>query len=481
MKLERRILLAIVGLAVLVRLYNLTVPVGDWHSFRQADTASVTREYVKQGIDLLHPKYQDFSNIQSGKDNTDGWRMVEFPLINAVIAAGVKYLGLPLVATSRFVSLAFSILTLLSLYYLVRDLSGKKTALATALVFAILPYSVFYSRSIMPEPALLGVSTLAITSFYFWLKNKDIRWYLVSLLSLTFAFLLKPFVAFIAPVWAVIAFQAQGWKMFTNPLLYVYGVVSIGPFLWWRQWIEQYPSGIPDNKWLFNSNGIRLRPAWFRWLFWERLTILFLGYVGVVAMPFNLLKRDKAFWIYAAWWLGILAYFVVIATGNVQHDYYQNLALPIVCISFGRGLVLLSDWLQSKFKLSFKAAALVCAIILGLSVIIAWKTRVQGYYQINHYEYVDAGAAVDRLVPTDAKVIAPAFGDTMFLFQTNRQGWPIGYEIDNKIRLGAQYYVTTSMDDEANELKAKYETVEQTPLYLILNLTQPLANVSETE
>jgi hypothetical protein len=78
----------LVGLLVgafLVRLYGITNPLADWHSFRQADTASVTREYIKHGVDLLHPKYHDLSNVQSGqmnegKDNVEGWRMVEFPL-----------------------------------------------------------------------------------------------------------------------------------------------------------------------------------------------------------------------------------------------------------------------------------------------------------------------------------------------------------------------------------------------------------------
>src|SRR5689334_19814520 len=70
-------------IATVMRLYRITNPLADWHSFRQADTASVTREYVKHGIDLLHPTYHDLSNIQSGKDNPKGYRMVEFPLVNA--------------------------------------------------------------------------------------------------------------------------------------------------------------------------------------------------------------------------------------------------------------------------------------------------------------------------------------------------------------------------------------------------------------
>ena len=84
---EKILLGCILILAFILRLYRINNPVGDWHAFRQADTASVTREYVKApSIDLLRPQYHDLGNIQSGLDNLDGYRMVEFPLVNAVLA-----------------------------------------------------------------------------------------------------------------------------------------------------------------------------------------------------------------------------------------------------------------------------------------------------------------------------------------------------------------------------------------------------------
>ena len=70
-----------------LRLYRLHYPLLDWHSWRQADTASVTREYVKaKRVDLLQPRYHDLSNIPSGRPNPEGYRMVEFPIINGIIA-----------------------------------------------------------------------------------------------------------------------------------------------------------------------------------------------------------------------------------------------------------------------------------------------------------------------------------------------------------------------------------------------------------
>ena len=92
---------------------------------------------------------------------------------------------------------------------------------------------------------------------------------------------------------------------------------------------------------------------------------------------------------------------------------------------------------------------------------------------MNHWEYIHAGEAVDRLTPLDAKIIAPAFGDTQFLYQTNRIGWPIGMDIPDKINRGATFYVTTTLDDEAHELMAQYQILAQTPEYVIIDLRQP--------
>ena len=58
---EYLILSLILVIAFFLRLYKINNPLADWHSFRQADTAAVTRYYVENGIDLLNPRYHDVS------------------------------------------------------------------------------------------------------------------------------------------------------------------------------------------------------------------------------------------------------------------------------------------------------------------------------------------------------------------------------------------------------------------------------------
>ncbi len=471
-----RWVLLILAVAFVLRLFWMQNPVADWHSFRQADTASVTREYVKHGIDLLHPRYQDLSNSQSGTPNTEGWRMVEFPWVNGLTAGLILITGANEIVVGRLVSIIFSLLGIATLYGLVRRVSDEKVALVTAVVMAILPYSVYYSRAILPEAVMLGVIGTALLAYDYWLEKKTLTAYLVALMSLTLAVLLKPFVVFLAPLFVALTWYRRGWKGFLDYRIYLLAGLSFVPFIAWRKWIEQYPSGIPANEWLWNGNGIRWRPAWFRWLLWERLTLLIGGIIGALFGAINLVAwRKKEVVIYAAWWLGMVAYLSAVATGNVQHDYYQVILVPIVSISIGRGVIIVYDWLLKRF--SANIAGVTVAILLIAMELIAWQ-HIKGFYNINHWEYVEAGQAIDRLTSPDAKIIAPAFTDTQFLFQTNRTGWALGSDIDQKIREGATHYVTTVEDDELRSLQQRFTTLEKGKRYTILDLQQPIATSS---
>ena len=465
-------LVFILLLGLFLRLYRVDQTVLDWHSFRQADTASVTREYVKNGIDVLHPKYHDLSNIQSGLDNLEGYRMVEFPIIQAGLALILRtFSWIDLVTLSRVASISASLGTIVAIYYLGLLWSGKKVGALAALTMAVLPYSVFYSRAVLPEPFMLATSTGAITVWNYWLTKRKWQYYWVAFILFSLALLLKPFAAFLLPVFIASAAISSIWRRPRELFAFCFFCFTAVPLACWRWWITQYPSGIPVSDWLLNGNGIRLRPAWFRWLGYERLTKMILGFVGPLFLLFGFMKTKFSERIlYTSWWLGMLAYLIVVASGNVQHDYYQNLLLPIVCLTVARGMVLLAWWLQKKLKLK---QPWIYVGGLYIMMLVFATFQIKGFYQMNHSEYIKAGRVVDAQTPPDALVIAPAFGDTQFLFQTNRRGWPIGFEIDKKIKLGAQYYVTTSYDDEARELEKKYFTIVKTQDYLLLDLQKP--------
>lgn len=480
--LSKYLLLSILVLALGLRTYKITSPILDWHSFRQADTASVTREFVKHGINILVPHYHDLSNIQSGFDNLEGYRMVEFPLVNALVAAIVQIFPFSITTTSRVTSVLFSLGSIAAFYYFLKNFYSEKTALLATLTMAIMPYWLFYSRAILPEPAMMFCILLSLETYTRWVKSNAVRWYIISLLSFAVSLLLKPYVVFFFPVYLAVAYSEQKFLFLKQPLFYFFPLLALLPFIWWRQWILQFPSGIPANQWLLNGDGIRLRPAWFRWLGYERMGKMFLGYSGTVFFALSFFPLQKKQLIHYSWWLGLVAYLVVFATGNVRHDYYQILLIPAVCLSVALGfeqtfslLTKFQDFLKATFQnlnISFIPFPLIIVASLYIGMIMMSWFEIKGFYSINHPEYITAGTAVDQLLPENAKVIAPAFGDTQFLYQTNRTGWPIGFEIEDKISKGATHYVTTSYDDEAKTLENEYFIIEKNDQYLILDLTR---------
>ncbi|MEK7458471.1 MAG: hypothetical protein AAB612_03260, partial [Patescibacteria group bacterium] len=281
------------------------------------------------------------------------------------------------------------------------------------------------------------------------------------------ALLHKPYGLFFIPLFAYIFLQKWGWKTFRMWQPYVLALVSLTPMVLWRNWIHQFPEGIPASDWLFNKDNIRLSGAFFHWIFEVRIATLILGIGLVVPVVFALMKRGKDLLFYWIWGACLVAYAVVMAGGNVQHDYYQIAFLPFLCATIGRGVAGLL-FLQPKY-LSRPATILGLIGLALFSMFVSWYT-VRGYFNVNHWEIVEAGKTADKILPPDAKVIAPYNGDTAFLFQTNRRGWPLGFDIQDKIDKGAQYYVSTTMDDETRMLMKQYVVLETTPKYTIIDL-----------
>ena len=173
----------------------------------------------------------------------------------------------------------------------------------------------------------------------------------------------------------------------------------------------------------------------------------------------------------------MLAYVSVFAGGNVQHDYYQVLLLPMLCAVVGRGFAGLLELVPKT--VSRYGMVLVVVGLSAFSMFVSWYT-MRGYYNVNHWEIVEAGAAADRLLPKDAKVIAPYMGDTAFLYQTKRTGWPIGFEIEDKIAKGAQYYISVNFDDETNALMKKYKVLGKHKYVIFNEVTAPFSFLSYT-
>lgn len=463
--------------AFIVRLYRFDSPIADWHAWRQVDTSAVSRNFVEHGFDILHPRYDDISNVQTGQNNPNGYRFVEFPLYNIVQAVLFQYLGiLTLEQWGRMVTIISSVLTCLFLYLLVAKYSNKVTGLLSAFFYAFIPFSIYYGRTVLADTTTIMATFGAIYFFDKWIeeeKTKKPRHFLFFIVALLFALaapLLKPYALFFFLPMAYSAWGAYKQQIVKKWLLYVFAVIIIAPLIAWRLWMQNFPEGIPANQWLLNGNGIRFRPSFFRWMVYERLTKLILGYIGLV--PFFVgayavfqLKHKLFFLSFA---LSSALYVCVFATGNVQHDYYQILIFPSIAMFLGIGTMFLFQ-LMKRYTTTGIAYVVIALCIVG-TFYLSWDI-VKDYFNINNRVMLQAAKIVDEKTPRDALVIAEYQGDTTFLYHTKRKGWPsFQASIPDMIVLGAEYLILLYPKPQDYDLGKTYKVVAQTNEYILLDL-----------
>lgn len=476
-------IISLVGIAVLsvvLRTYHLQSPIADWHSWRQVDTAAVARNYVASGIDILHPRYDDLSNIQTGVENPQGYRMVEFPVYQAMAAWCTRtFHTVSVEVWLRIISIAASTMTGLALGMLLWRRCNAITGIIGAFLYAVLPYSVYYGRAILPDGIAISLAAGSILLFDIGTdaKKKGNMWLLTILSGIVaaLAILVKPVAGFmLLPIAGILGDKKRIGNTVVRGV--VLSAIALLPFYFWRQWIAQYPEGIPVYMWLFNGNNIRFKGAWFYWLFAERIGKLILGYWGVVLLGSGLIAetKGKERWVSQLFGIGALLYMSILATGNVQHDYYQIIILPAIVIYCAKGLAWMAKvaWERKGIRKLYVVG--IALAVVGATLSFSWYT-VRTYFWINRPEIIEAGNAAKQLIPAGAKVIAPYNGDTTFLYQTGHAGWPIGFSIDEKIRYGAQYYVTVSPTDndlETRDLAKKYTVLVRNDTFAIIDLTK---------
>jgi signal transduction histidine kinase len=238
----------------------------------------------------------------------------------------------------------------------------------------------------------------------------------------------------------------------------------------------QHPEGIPRFKWLLNGSNIRFKGAFFYWIFQDRLSRLILGGSGFSLLILGLLYRLKSEHLFFfSWIFGMILYVIIFATGNITHDYYQVPLIPILAIFVAKGIYYLFTKHGTIVERIFYI--LLTVFLVGLMTGLRWR-EVRTLFNINNPKIVEVGKLADQILPQDAKVIAPYGGDTAFLYQTNRKGWPAVYlPLGEMIKNGATHYVTVSLDSQAKDLVKDYRTIIATSQYAIIDLTQKNSKV----
>jgi len=472
-------LLISVGLAA--RLYKIDSPVADWHSWRQADTAAVSRNFVRNGFDLIRPRFDDLGSNQSGIDNPQGYRFVEFPFYNAVFATLYKIAPVTSIEIiGRLTSSIFSLLTLCVIYYLLLKEESRIAAFFGGLFYAILPFVVYYSRVILPEPT---ATSLAFISIFFLhvatqeknKQGKSILMYSLSCIFFALALLTKPTTIFyVIPLIYLFCLRYK-WRVITSVQVYIFMILAFAPLVAWRMWIANFPEGIPASSWLITTvntfegpKNVFFKPAFFRWMFYERISNLILGGYGTAFLLLGILKKPKKTFLLTSIGFAAMFYMFTFQGGNVQHDYYQTLILPAIAMFCGLGV----SFLFEEKKL-YRNTAINIAVI----IIFVIFTALFSFYKVKDFYWTDpdllaSAKIINTVTMPGSKIITDRDGDTTLLYLADRKGYAATVsDIETLKSRGMQYFVTLKKEvADAVKEETDYEVVFESEKVYIFKL-----------
>ncbi|MFO0704291.1 MAG: hypothetical protein U0525_06285 [Patescibacteria group bacterium] len=239
----------------------------------------------------------------------------------------------------------------------------------------------------------------------------------------------------------------------------IIAAISLLPLLIWRQYINNFPEGIPSSEWLLTHintdrglESIFFKPAFFRWIFYERLNLLILGSYAFSLPIIGLLTftRKHIHYLFVA---SSAIYLFTFQGGNVQHEYYQIMILPTIAILTGIGAEHLIKS-QKNIYLSWAAGFIVVGL-LASAWLVSYEKVMHYYYSLS--DIPQFARIVKDLTSPDDKIVVDTQGDTTALFAFDRKGAPAMVGNPDELRNMGYSYIFTYNQETADNLIKGYD------------------------
>lgn len=430
------VVLAILALALALRFFHADAPILGEHAWRQSDTASMARHFVRGGYRLLHPQ------VQWGGDGS-GELASELPLYPLLVALLQSIAG-PHEWIARGLAALFSVVSIAYLYALARVYASEHSARWAAFFLAVLPLSVFFGHAVMGESLMLAASVGGIFHFSVWTRTGRWRDFAVSALLTSIACLVKATALFAVFPLGWLAFSHFGVSALRRPALWSYAALVLAPVAAWfahAHAIEQQ-TGLTVGIWgKLGDPGLVLRGAYWKRVLLERFAqhhLTWLGF-GVFAIGLALPRQRPGERLFDVWLFGMLVYLMVVAPGNYLHNYYQLPLLYPATVTMGR---VYERWFRPATPRAPVTLALG-AVALGIAIWSALLLRLL-------YTREDPATSPDFALATrvaaatrpDERVLL-ADRDPTVLYLADRHGWAEAFDglddaaLEDRIARGA--------------------------------------------
>ena len=417
--LRRWILLFVITVGFMARMATFQVPLLDHHSWRQADGATIARNFYREGLSPLRPA------IDARGDAPDGTVATGLEL-HALIFAAVSRLTGYSDMVGRVVSVLCFPASALLLWSFCRSRYGEDPALIAAFVYSLgLPLVVYAERSVWNEPVLLLLSMASLASAELYSVSPGPLRLLALVVSLSLLGAVKPqWLIMLAPVWAL-WFERHGWRFLARSETWLVAVVpcaTAAAFLWNMHEVAQRTEltfGAADK--LFQWGDMT---GHYVFVITRRMVRDIFGPVGVAALIVGLVtlvQQGRRAEIAAVF--SCLVYLIVVSHGNRRHDYYQLALVPAGVMAIPVGILAIARWARQRLPETWTVQR-VAVTLLWMMLLSCFIRSVSfhSWYEVDQEKLRFCSLLRPQLAPGELVVFAD-YTSPDVMYCLDRRGW----------------------------------------------------------
>ena len=426
----------------------INIPLLETVATRQCETAMIARNFYYNGINLLFPQFDHFGNFS-------GTLVMEIGLLPALTAIGYFITGGVHEWIARLISIIFSIGTVIFLYFLVKNIFNKKTALWACFCFYLSPLSIIYTRTFQPDSAMLFFTISGFYFFYKYFNSHKLLHIIPGILFIIISIALKiTSIYILLPICYLFWQENKSFKFLYSYKFCIIMLSTILPSAGWYVIASHISALIPNDQvigvWSF-SNWFKIKTL----LSYEYLHNFIEITAGKTLTPIGLFFFAKSLYknfnqknaLLYFWLSGVLIYMFLFCENTLSHKYYYLPLLIIGSIFIGVELGKENFGFKNPIKKSMK-------IILAILVFISIITQIKSAYTLDEkYKYtVEAGKKLQK-ISTDKNDLVLA---TRRIYYCNRKGWRFNFDADDSTLIkkfnefkdnGCKYFVVTELNE----------------------------------
>ncbi len=471
---SRRTIILIISWSLLVHLPGLFSPLRDYHAYRQSQTASMARNYVRHGMSFLNPEIDMY-----GPPRRSG---TEFPIYSYILAILFKLFGLKDIF-GRLLSMVLAAWGAVYLFLFARRRWDDRIAFWSALVICSLPIHIYFTRTVQPEPmALWGFLGFLYYSDRWLSDSHSWRDWILVIAFASLAPLLKlPFLYLIGPVWLYLGVERYGWRgLFKISWLSCILLVLLTTQAWYH-YAKSAPVVILPLS--MKEHWDNLVPIFTRRL-WEnqfisRIPELVTTYSGIFFIIVAIRTRAtiKSFGLLLFWTATSVLYVALLGEYGLIHRYTLLPLAPLSAIWIAIGISACLEGCKTNARARWLAALLIIGMPLHAAL------RIKHWYRLDYGYLPRAHDTLARVSGPNDLILVMTHEVPQHLYYLDRYGYALDPaqsktgDVLLKFKQGVRFVFVPKEDNEKrlpewkDFLGAHGLLVEDDPDYLLYKIS----------